>query len=131
MGDSLADSLIDSDSELEEEVLILSAWAVGVSMSWYCERFIKHPVHTSMLSGEQWVEELLAGHDRRFFNELGMHKFVFRELLSTLEAGAGLRGTRHVSAAEQVAIFLHYARRGLSNRALQKRFQRSANTVTK
>ncbi|KAH9019703.1 hypothetical protein EDB84DRAFT_1227572, partial [Lactarius hengduanensis] len=73
----------------------------------YAERFNKRPVHTSMLSGEQWVQELLAGHDRRFYNELGMQKFVFRELLRTLETDAGLHGTRHVSAAEQVAIFLH------------------------
>ncbi|KAH9030039.1 hypothetical protein EDB85DRAFT_1811648, partial [Lactarius pseudohatsudake] len=66
--------------------------------------FNKHPVHTSMLSGEQWIQELL---DRWFYNQLGMQKFVFRELLQTLETDAGLLGTWHVSATEQVTIFLH------------------------
>ncbi|KAH9008043.1 hypothetical protein EDB83DRAFT_2173921, partial [Lactarius deliciosus] len=51
----------------------------------------------SMLSGEQWIQELLTGHDRQFYNKLGMQKFVFRELLWTLKTDAGLLGTQHVS----------------------------------
>ncbi|KAI9447358.1 hypothetical protein BJY52DRAFT_1127464, partial [Lactarius psammicola] len=43
----------------------------------------------------------------------------------------GLCNTRHVSAEKQLAIFLHYACHGLSNRALQERFQRSRDTITK
>ncbi|KAI9431663.1 hypothetical protein H4582DRAFT_1790942, partial [Lactarius indigo] len=77
------------------------------SVYWYSARFNKQPVHTSALSGQQWLDELLAGHDGRFHNELGMNKFVFRRLLLVLEADAGLHGTRHVHAAEQLAIFLH------------------------
>ncbi|KAI9448731.1 hypothetical protein BJY52DRAFT_1092491, partial [Lactarius psammicola] len=63
--------------------------------------------------------------------ELGLNKHVFRRLLSVLARDTGLCDTRHVSAEEQLAIFLHYARRGLSNRALQERFQRSGDTITK
>lgn len=127
----LLSSEADSDSELEDEVLIPAALAVGVSISLYSAHFDKIAVHTSLLSGELWLEELLNGHDRRFHNELGMNKFAFRRLIAILGTDAGLHATRHVSAAEQIAIFLHYARRGLSNWALQERFQRSADTITK
>lgn len=97
----------------------------------YSARFDCMPVHTSRLSGQQWLDELLGGHDRRFYNEMGLRKHVFRKLVLVLGKDAGLADTRHVSAEEQLAIFLHYVHRGLSNRALQERFQRSADTVTK
>ena len=95
--------------------------AANATMS-YASQFNKKLQHTSRLSGRQWVEELLAGHQKRFYNELGMQKYVFRRLLHVLKQKTGLSGMRHVSVAEQLAIFLHYACRGLSNRALQERF---------
>jgi hypothetical protein len=97
----------------------------------YSTRFDRVPVHTSRLSGQQWIDELINGHERRFHNEIGLRKHVFTRLVSILEKDAGIVHTRHVSAEEQVAIFLHYVHRGLSNRALQERFQRSADTITK
>ena len=42
-----------------------------------------------------------------------------------------LTGTNHVSVAKQLAIFLHYACRGLSNCALQEHFQHSEITIAK
>jgi hypothetical protein len=87
--------------------------------------------HTSSLSGEQWVQELLSGHEDRIFNELGMRKTVFQKLLEDLRANAGVHDTRYVSAEEQLSTFLHYVHRGLSNRALQERFQRSGGTISK
>ncbi|KAH9008956.1 hypothetical protein EDB84DRAFT_1243898, partial [Lactarius hengduanensis] len=65
------------------------------------------PVHTSWLSGQQWLEELIGGHDRRFHNEMGLHKHVFWKLVSILGRDAGLVHTWHLSAEEQLAIFLH------------------------
>jgi len=97
----------------------------------YSTRFDRVPVHTSRLSGQQWLDELINGHDRRFHNEMGLRKHVFKRLIRVLGRDAGLVDTRHVSAHEQLAIFLHYVHRGLSNRALQERFQRSADTITK
>lgn len=94
-------------------------------------RFDKVPQHTSILSGQGWIDELLAGHDGRFYNEMGIRKHVFWRLLSVLQKDAGLSDTRHVSCEEQLALFLHYAHRGLSNWALQERFQRSPDTVSK
>ncbi|KAF8171128.1 hypothetical protein BJ912DRAFT_832054, partial [Pholiota molesta] len=38
---------------------------------------------------------------------------------------------KYVSANEQLAIFLHFARTGASSRMLQERFQRSGETISK
>ena len=97
----------------------------------YSTRFNRVPVHTSQLLGQQWLDELIDGHNWRFHNEMGICKHVFMRLVCVLRRDTGLVDTRHVLAEEQLAIFLHYVHRGLSNRALQERFQRSADTITK
>jgi hypothetical protein len=97
----------------------------------YVSRFNKTPLHTSRLTGAQWVQELTDGHEERFYNEMGMCENVFTQLLDLLVKEAGLCDMRYVTAREQLAIFLHYVRRGLGNRALQERFQRSGDTISK
>jgi hypothetical protein len=97
----------------------------------YASRFNRMPLHTSRLTGDQWVQELIDSHEERFYNEMGMSDAVFTQLLELLVREAGLRDTRYVTAREQLAIFLHYMCRGLSNQALQERFQRSADTISK
>lgn len=97
----------------------------------YASRFDKVPKHTSVLSGQNWIDELIKGHDGRFYDEMGMKKHVFWKLLSVLRKDTGLQDTRNVSAEEQLAIFLQFAHRGLSNRALQERFQRGPETISK
>ena len=82
----------------------------------------RHAIHTSRLTEQQWIQELLSGHEDRLFNEFGMHKKVFKKLLAFLQANAGAHATCYVSAEEQLATFLHYVHWGLSNRALQERF---------
>ena len=110
---------------------LLVITAAAASALGYASRFDKQVQHNSKLSGEQWVQELLLGHEDRIYNELGMHKAVFIQLLKTLKRDANVQSTRYVSAEEQLAIFLHYVHRGLSNRALQERFQRSPDTISK
>ena len=79
-----------SESELEEDLLIYSALLISCVLLWYGSWFNKTPQHTSVLSGQLALNELLGGHDGRFYNELGMQKFVFRRLLTMLEMDAGL-----------------------------------------
>jgi hypothetical protein len=62
---------------------------------------------------------------------MGMHRYVFRQLLRELEAKAGLCPTRYVSSEEQLAIFLRIARTGQGNIEMQERFQRSGDTISK
>ena len=111
--------------------MVCSSVSIGCAMLWYSSRFVKTPQHTSILSWQHWLDKLLSGNDAHFHNEIGMQKFIFRRLLTILETCTGLRGTQHVSAAEQVAIFLHFVHRGLSNRALQEWFQHSGDTIMK
>ena len=124
--------------DLEGHIILVSALAGIVFLVYarecialYALCFDKVPRHTSALSGQDWIDELVAGHDGWFYNELGMRKHVFWSLLSVLRNDAGLRDTWHVSSEEQLTIFLHYVHRGLSNRALQERFQRSPDTISK
>lgn len=128
---------MDTDDYRRRVILVSSIAALVILLSareailLYASRFNKVPQHTSILSGQNWIDELIDGHDGRFYNEFGMRKHVFWKLLSVLRKDAGLHDTRHVSCEEQLAIFLHYVHRGLSNRALQERFQRSPDTISK
>jgi hypothetical protein len=82
------------------------------------------PYHTSVLIGEMWVQELLAGHPDRIRTELGMRKHVFLAFCMALRA-AGLADSRYVTQHEQVAIFLYMSVTGLKIRHVGERFQRS------
>ena len=92
----------------------------------------KEPVlyHTSILTRQGWVMELLEGHPERIWNELGVHKTVFRILVAELQ-NAGYHATRNVSSEEQLAIFLYTCVTGLSIRHISERFQRSNDTISR
>lgn len=116
----------------------------------------KKPMHTSILMGQGWVDELLngiyfldtfpmtginynftiwldllLGHPLRFRRAMGMHRHVFCKLVRELETRTWLCPTRWVSSEEQLAIFLRIARTGQGNAEMQERFQRSGDTVSK
>ena len=88
------------------------------------------PMRTSILSGQMWLDELLAGHPERFKEQFGMSKRAFQLLSRELQLHSGLANRRHVTADEQLAIFLYIARTGSSTRVLQERFQRSPSTIS-
>lgn len=91
--------------------------------------FTKEPYHTSILTGEGWVMELLAGNERRIHCELGVHHEVFAALIADLrEMGHG--NLKYVSLEEQLAIFLHACVTGQTVRHLGERFQRSNETIS-
>ena len=86
------------------------------------------PYHTSILSGEGWVLELLTGHPERIRNELGIHADIFDRLILTLRS-YGHSNSRSVSLEEQLAIFLYTCVTGLPVRHVGERFQRSNDTI--
>ena len=88
------------------------------------------PYHTSVLSGEAWVKELLAGHPERIHTELGMHHAAFLELISTLQ-NLGHSDSRFITLKEQLSIFLYTCVTGLTLRHVGERFQRSNETISK
>jgi hypothetical protein len=91
---------------------------------------IREPYHTSILTGEGWVMELIAGHPERIRCELGVHHHVFAALIAELRR-IGHTNSKHVSLEEQLAIFLYTCVTGLSIRHVGERFQRSNETISK
>ena len=71
------------------------------------------PYHTSILSGEMWVQALLNGHPDHILCELGVWKQVFEVLICTLCA-IGTTDSKHVFLEEQLAIFLYMSVTGLT-----------------
>ena len=94
------------------------------------QHHVKEPFHTSALTGESWVLELLTRHPERIRSELGVHLHVFHKLLDALK-GIGYSNSRHITLEEQLAIFLYGCVTSLSVRHLGERFQRSNDTISK
>ncbi|KAH8826312.1 hypothetical protein DL96DRAFT_1465531, partial [Flagelloscypha sp. PMI_526] len=69
--------------------------------------YYKQPYHTSALTGQMWVDELLRGHPQRIQDNLGVSLEVFVLLLGELHAYGGLQPSRDVSMEEKLAIFLY------------------------
>jgi hypothetical protein len=90
----------------------------------------REPYHTSALSGEAWLLELLCGHPNRIRTELGVSLEVFGNLVQELR-DIGHRNSRNVSLEEQLAIFLYMSVTGLTIRHVGERFQRSNETISR
>lgn len=91
------------------------------------------PYHTSILTGQGWVEELLDGHPERIRCELGMHKETFLLLINELHQ-LGYSRSKYVSLEEQeeqLAIFLYMCITGLSIQHTSEHFQRSNETISR
>lgn len=91
---------------------------------------VKEPHHTSILTGQGWVNELLDGHPNHIQTELGMPKHVFIALISEVR-DMGHNDSKYVSLEEQLAIFLYASITGLTVHHLGEQFQRSNETISK
>jgi hypothetical protein len=81
------------------------------------------PYHTSALTGQEWVMELIVGHPERIRCELGVHAHIFERLINDLRS-LSHQDSRHVSLEEQLAIFLYTCVTGLKAvRHVGERFQ--------
>ena len=89
----------------------------------------KDRVHTSILSGSAWVNELLKGHHSRIYSTLRVQKHVFKKLVETLRLDGNANDSKRVKLEEQVAIFLYISATGLPIRQAAERFQRSYDTI--
>jgi hypothetical protein len=111
---------------------LLSSVAILITVSGWLitSAYQKVPYHTSILTGEGWVRELLGGHPERIRCELGVHSHVFTALVLELRE-SGHQDSRFVSLEEQLAIFLYSCVTGLTIRHVGERFQRSNDTISK
>jgi hypothetical protein len=92
--------------------------------------YLKEPYHTSILSGQGWVQELRNGHPERIRTELGVYKHVFDALLFELFV-MGYSDSKNVKIEEQLAIFLYVCISGLTVHHAGERLQRSNATISK
>lgn len=111
------------------QISALLAYLVSI-LSLVAEHSIPTPYHTSALTGEAWVLELMTGHPGRIRCELGVSIEVFHALVTYLRE-IGIDRSRYVSIEEQLAIFLYMAVTGLTIRHVGERFQRSNETISK
>lgn len=91
---------------------------------------VRQPYHTSILSGQAWVQELLHGHPRRIHTELGVHEHVFRQLIFCLHH-MGHGDSKYITLEEQLAIFLYTCVTGLTSPHVGERFQHTGETISK
>ena len=112
------------------DVVVMVVASVSQVISLAVQRKEPVPYHTSILTRQGWVTELLEGHPERIRNELGVHKTVFRILVAELQ-NAGYHATRNISSEEQLTIFLYTCVTGLSIRHIGERFQHSNDTISR
>ena len=114
--------------------LHLSSEIIQASINMIDEHISHHylhmPYHTSSLSGEDWVQELLTRHPWCIQNELSLDWGTFLILIKALQV-AGLQSSHHVSIEEQLVIFLYTTVTGMSSIHVGECFQWSWDTITK
>ncbi|ETV64548.1 hypothetical protein H257_18567 [Aphanomyces astaci] len=93
---------------------------------YYASYVVKTPKRVSILSGSQWMNEMLQGNESAFVENFRMPKVIFRALAHELSTHGGLSNTRHLDVTEQLGIFLFFAGQHASSAQLQQRFQHSA-----
>ncbi|KAH8109014.1 hypothetical protein DFH11DRAFT_1470201, partial [Phellopilus nigrolimitatus] len=68
---------------------------------------IKTPMYNDPTrNGANLIAKLFAGHPDPFYDNFGMSKHTFQKLASELHNHAGFGSSKHISMAEQLAIFL-------------------------
>ena len=92
-------------------------------------RKVPEPYHTSALSGEAWLIELLLGHLEWICCELGVHAHMFTRLVDELRE-LKHDDSKFISLEEQVRIFLYISVTGLSIRHTSEHFQQSNETIS-
>jgi hypothetical protein len=97
----------------------------------FLSRTERIPYHTSILTGQAWVYELISGHPDRIRHNFGVDLQIFDELLAVLNRHGFVQSRNGVSVSEQLGIFLYTCVTGLLSHHVGERFQRSPDTITR
>lgn len=87
------------------------------------------PYYTSAVTGEDWINDLLAGEPQRIRTTLGVNRGTFVFLVKAMQ-DLDLQPS-HVSIEEQVGIFLYTAVTGLPCIHVAERFQHTPKVINK
>jgi hypothetical protein len=109
--------------------LIVSQWVLSAAEVYHHRYLLKRPYHDSSYRGEDWLQDLLNGHSNRFHSQFGVHKHVFRRLVTEFRT-MGMTNSKYLALEEHIAIFLYSVVTGLSIRLIAERFQHSFETVS-
>ena len=102
---------------LQQHIIMFRSIILTATASLLTSMYTQEPYHTSILTGEGWVMELLAGHPEHIHCELGVTVQVFEAMIRELW-DMGYENLKHVSLEEQLAIFLYACVTGLTIRHL-------------
>ncbi|XP_056168193.1 uncharacterized protein LOC130138371 [Syzygium oleosum] len=125
-----SETIVSGEQDFDEDEL-------KILLAWLCIAWLHRSMHRterirdSVLTGPQWVSELLHEHSDRVYEAFRMERHVFLNLCGLLKSRGWLAGSRYVRVDEQVAMFLLMICHKNSNRALCERFQCSGETVSK
>ena len=92
----------------------------------------KEPQRTCTLSGQEWVEFLMAGNQHTIKDILRMNTDTFQSLAHVLAEGGLLRMDKmRCGVEEQLAMFLFVCGQRVNMHLTGDRFQRSSETVSR
>ncbi|XP_059671120.1 uncharacterized protein LOC132316664 [Cornus florida] len=112
------------DDDDEEEILVL----IAAVYEYYYKHFDKQRCRDSMLQGEDYIFEVLNGHEDKCYENFRMYPNTFRALCRELKL-LGLKDSTFLTVEEQVAIFLLTVSHNERNRVVAERFQHSTSTI--
>jgi hypothetical protein len=94
-------------------------------------QYCKEAMHTSVLSGRAWLDELLNGHPDRIYIALGMRKHVFLALVIQIRLMGYVEAQQaQIYLDESLAIFLFTCVTGNAIDHVAERFQHSKSTIS-
>ena len=130
-----AQIVIQSELKCRQRLFVLLTIIIAHITYYYELLFLSRreriPYHTSILTGEGWMLELLNGHPDRIKTSLGVSHDVFDGLTQVLVENGFKKSHQGLSVEEQLGIFLHTCVMGLSTRHVGERFQHSPTTILK
>ncbi|CAN6447793.1 unnamed protein product [Victoria cruziana] len=124
-----------SDDDAEDLIVAaatIAAAAVANIGAWYHEPVpLEESCDVPSFKVSDFENEILDVHDAQFYEDLRMDKRVFKKLCRMLATKGLLRNTRSIPIKEQVSMFLYIIGHNERNRVLQKRFNRSGETISR
>lgn len=131
----MSESLNETELEEQHQVFLLQMAGMAVvaaatpALVYAAPLHDKIPYHTSALSGEEWVQELINDHPEHIHCELGVHKDIFKALIANLR-NIGHSHSQYVMIEEQLSIFFYKCITGLSIWHVGQHFQHFNDTIS-
>lgn len=119
---------ITGDEEEIDQIICVCVRLIQIYLEKY---FMKTPCMISSQTDNMWLIEVLEGNESCCHNMFKMEKRVFIMLLNDLVSNEGLKGSRNISPAEILGMFMYALGHGVGNRNVQECFQRSGKTVSR